>query len=148
MRELTADTVVALHALHLMLRKRKPVTIQEIHESGGFEVDLIRAIVGKLRRKGLILSRSGHGYVPTRAPGEISIRDVVEAVDDPASPTAPCGGYFDACLTRASCILAPLCRNAEQGYQETLRSFTLADLMDVPPDVPNCVDSRSKTGAS
>ena len=142
MRELTAATIAALHALHLMLRRQKPMSIREIQQSGGFDSELIRAVVGKLRNAGLVGSRSGHGYVLAKAPGEISIRDVVDVVDLPSAPTAPCGGNFAACQTRAACILAPLCRNAEAGYQETLRSFTLAELMDVPMDVPNCLDSR------
>jgi len=148
MKELSASTILALHALHLMLRKRKPVTLREIHGSSRFDSDLIRAIVGKLRKSGLIRGRSGHGYVLAKAPGEIALQDVIQAVEKPAPPTAPCGGNFEACATRASCFLAPLCQRAEEGFQGALRSFTLAELADIPVDLPNCVDPGLKSAAS
>lgn len=148
MRELTAATVLALHALHLMLKKNKPVTLKEIRRSSGFGIARVRPVIGKLRHAGLIRRRSGHGYMLSKAPGEISIRDVVQAVDEAKPPTSPCGGDYDACDSRASCIFAPLCRHAEQGFQETLRSFTLAELVNVPLDLPNCLDPKVRVEAS
>ncbi|MBI3854905.1 MAG: hypothetical protein HY293_04360, partial [Planctomycetes bacterium] len=55
---------------------------------------------------------------------------------------------YDACDSRASCILAPICRSAEKGYQEALRSFTLAELANIPLDLPNCLDPAVQAGAS
>ena len=51
-------------------------------------------------------------------------------------------GDYDACASRASCLLAPLCRSAEASFEESLRRFTLADLEDTAVDLPNCVDPR------
>jgi Rrf2 family protein len=144
MRGLTADMMLALHALHLMLRKRKPVTIAEIRKSSGFDFRPVRSVMAKLRLYELIRSRSGHGFVLAKAPGEITIQNVMQAIDQPQPPTSPCSGDFEACASRASCLLAPLCRSVDQGLQETLRSFTLAELMDVPLGLPNCLDPKSK----
>ena len=142
MRELSSSGIVALHALHLMMRRNLPVSLEEIQESSGFSRELIHGVLPGLLRNGLIHKGAGRGYVLTRSPGEISLRQILQAVEEPRSPTAPCGGDFERCDTRASCLLAPLCRQAEQGFQETLRSFTLADLRDQPPGVPNCLDPR------
>lgn len=144
MKPLTTDTVLALHALHLMMIKNRAVTVPEIQRSSGFAPDHIRGVLATLAESGLIRSSSAGKYVLTKAPGEITIHQVVKAVDEPRTPTAPCGGDYDACATRGSCILAPLCRTAEQGFQETLRSFTLAELMGLPPELPACLDPQSK----
>lgn len=148
MRDLTGAVIVALHALHLMLRKRKPVAHGEIRRSSGFAMDRIRTALWKLERNGVVKRVPRRGYVLAKAPGEIALLDVVRIIDEPRPPTAPCGGDYDACASRASCILAPVCRNADQGYQEALRSFTLAELTDVPPALPNCLDPRVKAEAS
>lgn len=148
MRELSSSGIVALHALHLMMRRNQPVSPDEIQESSGFPRELIRAVLPGLLRDGLIQKSTGRGYVLARSPGEISLRQILQAVEEPRSPIAPCGGDFERCETRASCLLAPLCREAEQGFQETLRSFTLADLRDQPPGVPNCLDPRFRAETS
>jgi Rrf2 family protein len=142
MRELTADTALGLHALHLMVKKDKPASLKEISRSSGFKISQVRRVLVKIRQAGLIESRPARGYVLARPPGEISVRDVVCAIETAQAPKAPCGGDFDECASRASCILAPLCRKAEHGFQEALASFTLADLRNVPVDLPNCLDSR------
>src|SRR4051812_24525059 len=139
MKELSRDTVLALFAMHLLLRKRKPASLQEIRRAGAFSRPEVRGVIDKLRKGGLIRTRSHHGYVLARAPGEISILDVARMLDAPRPPVAPCGGDYDACASRASCLLAPLCRSAEVSFEESLRRFTLADMEGIPVDLPNCV---------
>lgn len=142
MRTLTEATILALHALHLMMLKKEPVRAFEVSRTSGFPLPRIRQVARKLRKAGLIAGASGRGFTLAKGAGEISIRDIVSAVDEPEAPTAPCGGNYDACVNRASCILAPLCRSAEESHQETLRSFTLAELLGNPPDLPNCADPK------
>jgi len=145
MKELSHETVLGLFAMQLLLRKRKPTSLQEISLAGAFPRPEVRGVIDKLRRGGLIRNRSNHGYVLARAPGEISILDVVRMLDAPKPPAAPCGGDYDACASRASCLLAPLCRSAEASFEEALRRFTLADMEGSPVDLPNCVDPRVRT---
>jgi Rrf2 family protein len=142
MGPLTSGTVLAIHSLHLMMRRDRPVTITEIQRSSGFHRNEIRSIANRLRRAELIRSEPGRGYVLARAAGEITLEKILQAVEPASPPTAPCGGNFDACDVRGSCILAPLCRNAEQGYQETIRTFTLAELTDKAPELPICMDPK------
>ncbi len=148
MKELSATVILALHALHAMMLKRNPVSIHGIGTSSGFAIKRVRQVIQKLRNSELVESRPGRGFVLSKAPGEISIQDVIRAIEEPMPPKAPCGGDFDSCASRASCILAPLCRNAGQSYQETLRSFTLAELMSAPLSIPNCLDPKIRHEAS
>jgi len=139
MKELSAVTVLALHALHAMMLKATPVSVPDIARSSGSESKGIRSILARLQREGLVRSRRGRGFILARSPAEITLQEIIRAVGDARPPAAPCGGDFEACDSRASCILAPLCRNAESGFQETLRAFTLAELRRSPLDLPNCV---------
>jgi Rrf2 family protein len=147
MRELSEATVLALHALQAMMLKGTPLSIPEMARSSGFDGARIRPLLARLQREDLVHSRPGRGFVLTRSPGEITLHEIIQAIGESKPPGAPCGGDFDACASRASCILVPLCRKAEQGFQETLRTFTLAELRGLPLDLPNCVApvSRSRT---
>lgn len=148
MKELTASMIVALHSLHRMMRRGGAVAAKEIRQSSGFAADRVRAVLSRLRRAGLIRSRPGRGYVLAKAPGEITVLDIARSIEPPKPPTSPCSGNFEACAVRGSCILAPLCREADGGYQATLRSYTLAELFEEPLDLPPCVDPKTTTKAS
>jgi Rrf2 family protein len=147
MKGLSEASILALHGLHVLLRKQAPVRMKEIQKTSGFDLRRIRSVIRKLRRAGLIRS-TRRGYILARAPGEISILEVVRSIDAPRPPTAPCSGDYDACATRASCLLAPICRDAERAFRETLHSYTLADFEDVAVDLPNCRDPKLRTAAS
>ena len=148
MRELSEATILALHALHTMVLKREPVSIEEVRRSSGVKAARVRQIVAKLQRAGLVEGRAGRGYLLAKAPGQISIQDIVRSIEKPQTPSAPCGGNYEACASRASCFLAPLCHSADQSHQDVLRTFTLAELMDVPLDTPNCLDPKLRIKAS
>lgn len=144
MKPLSTETVLALHALHLMMIKTKPVSIKEVRQSSGFAADRIHSVLEKLSEAGLVRKPAGGRYALAKAPGEITIKELTDVLSEPETPTGPCGGDYEACDSRAACILSPLCRQAGEGYQETLRSFTLAELMGIPPDLPNCLDPKVK----
>jgi Rrf2 family protein len=147
MKALSSETVLALHALHGMMRKGTPVTVREIGRSSGFREERIRPVLARLREAGLIEGRRGRGFVLARSPGEITLRAILDVTDVPRPPTAPCDGDFDSCASRAACMLAPLCRAAEKGFQEALRSYTLSELGRVPLDLPNCLATGVRAGA-
>ena len=142
MRPLTEGTVLALHALQLMMLKQGPVALQDISRSSGFPAERIRWVVGKLRKAGFVKNVPRRGFVLQKAPGEITVQELVLAIEEAAPPTAPCGGNYESCASRGSCILAPLCRITAESAQQALKSFTLADLIGARPDIPNCMDPR------
>lgn len=148
MSALSPTAVLALHALHLMMRRKGPVTRCEIRKSSGFPGKSVTALMPRLREAGLIRTRAGRGYVLAKSPGEIPVGDILRAVEAPCAPAAPCGGDFASCDSRAACVLAPLCRQAEEQFRHTLRSFTLAELRNQPPGIPNCLDPKIRAQAS
>lgn len=148
MKALTSTAILALHALHLMMRRKDAVSRREIQRSSGFPGKAVQALMPRLRQAGFIRAVPGRGYALAKAPGEIPLEDLFRVVEKPSAPEAPCGGDFDACATRAACVLAPLCRQAEEGFRKALRSFTLAELADRSPEIPNCLDKKLRAEAS
>ena len=145
---MSPTAILALHALHLMMRRKDAVSRREIQRSSGFAGKAVHALMPRLREAGFIRTIPGRGFALAKAPGEIPLEDLLRAVVEPCVPEAPCGGDFDACDTRAACVLAPLCRQAEEEFRKTLRSFTLAELADRPPEIPNCLDPKLRAEAS
>jgi Rrf2 family protein len=148
MKALSRTAILALHALHLLMRRKDAVSRREIQRSSGFPGKAVRALMPRLRQAGFIRTIPGRGYALAKAPGEIPLEDLLRSVEEPCAPKAPCGGDFDACASRAACVLAPLCRQAEEQFRNTLRTFTLAELMNLPPGLPNCLDPKLRAEAS
>lgn len=154
MKELSESTVRALGALHLLMQAKRPLSTPTLARRVKAPVRLLHGILSKLALAGLVQGRVGRGFVLARAPGEIRLEDIIHAMEEPAKPSAPCGGNFDACPTRASCVLSVLCRKADESFTEAMRTFTLEDLRELTPDVPNCMDpavrslTRTKNGSA
>jgi Rrf2 family protein len=147
MREFGTDAILGVHAMHLLVQKGRAVSLRELRRSGGFPLASARTVLHRLQEAGLVASRPRRGYVLSRAAGEITLLDILRAVQQPEAPRAPCGGDFENCDSRASCVLSPVCRAAQQGFEESLRSFTLAELAKAPLGLPNCADPRVRPEA-
>lgn len=97
----------------------QPVPIVEIAEARGVPLHVVEQLFGSLRRAGLLQSQRGMrgGYSFRRPPSEITVLDVVEAVDgELASPEAMANG------------LDTIWRDALQGLVDTLGGATVAEL--------------------
>lgn len=76
---------------HLARHTEESVSAREIAREYQIPAELLAKILQRLARKGLLLSQQGTrgGYVLARNPSEISIVDVIEALDGPIGIT-PC----------------------------------------------------------
>jgi Rrf2 family protein len=92
--KLSRSTVYALEAVLQMARSRTgaPISSGDLAAASGMPVRYLLTILGKLTRKGILASRRGidGGYVLARPPGEITLLELVEAVDGPL--TQLCSG--------------------------------------------------------
>ncbi len=93
-------------------------------------------ILKLLARGGLLVSRrgSGGGYAMTGEPGDVSIADIVAAVDGPISLTecldAPGGG----CDLEPSCPARGNWRKINDAVRHALEGVTLADMAEPLPE--------------
>jgi Rrf2 family protein len=92
--KLSRSTVYALEAVLQLARSRTgaPISSGDLAAASGMPVRYLLTILGKLTRNGILASRRGidGGYVLARPPGEITLLELVEAVEGPL--TQLCGG--------------------------------------------------------
>ena len=76
----------------------RPVHIRVISERQAIPARYLEQIFQRLRRAGLIRSKRGPGggYTLARAPEEISLREIIEALEGPLSENLKMGPHDDA----------------------------------------------------
>ena len=111
----------------------RPISIKRIASEEGISPEFLEQIFFKLKKSGIISSvrGPGGGFILTRKPGEVTIKDVLEAVGEPTFPT-PCTDPDDP----DRCERKPLCHVTEtwQQFNEVINNFlnglTLKDVLE------------------
>jgi Rrf2 family iron-sulfur cluster assembly transcriptional regulator len=119
----TAMIDVALHG------SDNPVTLAAVSERQKISLSYLEQLFGKLRRHGLVDSvrGPGGGYNLARAAGEVSVADIILAVDEPIDATQ-CGGR-ENCHDDRRCMTHELWAGLNAHIFSFLRGVTLADLV-------------------
>lgn len=133
----------ALHCCVVLTAADRPVPaarLAELHDVSG---SYLAKVLQSLSRAGLVHSTQGNagGYALTRAAGEITVLDVVTAVDGPAPAftcteirqRGPLATPAAQCVT--PCAIARAMTAADEAWRTALRAVTIADLArDVTDD--------------
>lgn len=106
-----------------------PVTLAGISERQTISLSYLEQLFGKLRRNHLVVSvrGPGGGYNIARPLEQISVADIVRAVDEPLD-TTQCGGRGD-CDHAHECMTHDLWTSLNAHIHDYLRSVSLADLV-------------------
>ncbi|MEZ7911495.1 MAG: Fe-S cluster assembly transcriptional regulator IscR [Propionivibrio sp.] len=107
-----------------------PVTLAGISERQNISLSYLEQLFGKLRRHHLVDSvrGPGGGYCLSRPSVQITVADIVRAVDEPLDATQ-CGGY-ENCKDEERCMTHELWSTLNRKMYEYLTSVTLFDLVD------------------
>ena len=107
-----------------------PVTLAGISERQKISLSYLEQLFGKLRRCNLVDSvrGPGGGYCLARPVGQISVADIVRAVDESFDATQ-CGGR-ENCKDEDRCMTHELWSTLNFKMYEYLSSVTLSDLVD------------------
>ena len=110
------------------------VSTKRIAEEFGIPAELLAKILQRLAKQGLVVSQNGPkgGYALGRRPSEITIGDVVRAIEGPVN--------IVSCLEDNDCPQAPRCnlrrpiQKVQAAISQVLDSMSLAELAgdDVP----------------
>ncbi len=86
-------------------------------------------IIIPLKSAGLVTSQRGShgGYSLSRPPAEITVRDVISAIEGKIAAVA-CVEDPESCARSASCVAARVWRRLSEDIEGSLASFTLAEL--------------------
>jgi Rrf2 family protein len=136
MLRLSKKADYALMALkHLAVRgDRSSSSAREIAEMYGIPIELMAKVLQRLVRRGLLLSQQGTrgGYQLARTPKQISVADVIQAIDGPVTVTA-CTTDDGQCEQFSKCnVRDPLWRVRER-ILSALGECTIAELAADPP---------------
>lgn len=126
------------------------VTLSEIAGRQGISLSYLEQLFARLRRSGLVDSvrGPGGGYNLALAPGEISIAEIILAINENIDATR-CGGDKN-CDGEERCLTHYLWEDLSQRIHEFLSGITLADLVNKPTvqEVARRQDDRTRVTAS
>jgi len=132
MRLTTKGRFAVTAMVDLALRQKGgPVTLSAISERQHISLSYLEQLFGKLRRHKLVSSvrGPGGGYNLACPAGEITVTDIVVAVDEPLDATQ-CGGKENCVDGEKRCMTHDLWATLNTKMFEYLSSVTLQDLVD------------------
>jgi len=122
---------------HLALRgDAASSSAREIAELYAIPIELMAKVLQRLVRRGLLASHQGTrgGYQLARIPAEISVADVIQAIDGPVTVTACSTDDDGQCEQYSKCNVRDPLWKVKQRILSALGECTIADLAaDVPP---------------
>lgn len=129
----TAMIDVAMHGTH------GPVTLAAVSERQKISLSYLEQLFGKLRRHGLVESvrGPGGGYNLARPSDDVSVADVIVAVDEQIDATQ-CGGKED-CHGDRRCMTHELWASLNDHIFAYLRAVSLGELVRKQLEAPDVV---------
>jgi Rrf2 family iron-sulfur cluster assembly transcriptional regulator len=130
MRLTTKGRFAVTAMLDLALQdEQKPVTLAGISERQGISLSYLEQLFSRLRRNGLVKSvrGPGGGYRVAKNPREISVSEIIAAVDELIDATQ-CGGK-ENCHDDRRCMTHDLWSSLNHKILEYLSGVSLADLV-------------------
>ncbi|NHR06262.1 Fe-S cluster assembly transcriptional regulator IscR [Chromobacterium haemolyticum] len=140
MRLTTKGRFAVTAMLDLALRESGgPVTLAGISERQGISLSYLEQLFGKLRRAELVDSvrGPGGGYTLAKATIDISVADIITAVDEPVDATQ-CGGR-ENCRGNQRCMTHDLWTNLNVTIFDYLSKVSLASLVEQQKTKENTV---------
>ncbi|MBM3147713.1 MAG: Rrf2 family transcriptional regulator [Actinobacteria bacterium] len=107
------------------------VPLSQIAAAEQIPAPFLERILGRLREAGLVTARRGvaGGYRLARAPGEVTVADVVSAVEDPR-PLLDCLERPDVCGRIGTCRARKAWSRLDEAIAGALAGVTLGDLLE------------------
>ena len=107
-----------------------PVTLAAISQRQKISLSYLEQLFGKIRRCALVNSvhGPGGGYRLAKDSGQVSIAEIIHAVDEPLDSTQ-CGGK-ESCRDGEKCLTHDLWANLNQHIVEYLGAITLKQVVD------------------
>ncbi len=113
-------------------RRGRPTPVRDIAERTGLPQPYLEQILLALKGAGLVRSKRGvgGGYILARDPQEITVAEIIRAVDGPIS----LGDFGDphtngSCDHEGQCVLLSIWKNVGDEMRRLLGAFTLAQIV-------------------
>jgi len=132
MRLTTKGRFAVTAMIDLALRQQNgPVTLAGISQRQKISLSYLEQLFGKLRRHALVQSTRGPGggYTLARPMADISVADIIYAVDEPLDATQ-CGGKENCGDNDQRCMTHDLWASLNRVMVDYLDSVNLQDLVE------------------
>lgn len=118
----------------------------ELAEQAGLEMPTVAKVLKPLAQAGLVEGFRGvnGGYRLARPASEISLVEIVEAMEGPLGMTE-CSVHAGACGIEHSCGVRANWRRINDVVADALRGVTLAEMLAPPPPRPTRKTGSNKT---
>ncbi len=122
----TAMLDLAIH------QKQGTVALSEVAQRQGISLAYLEQLFAQLRRRGLVTSTRGPGggYSLARVPEEISVAQVIDAIDENIDATRCRGGKN--CAEHSECLTHYLWAELSDHIRGFLTGVTLGNLVEQP----------------
>ena len=109
--------------------EKKPVTLTDIAKRQEISLSYLEQLFARLRRCGMVegVRGPGGGYQLSRSPENISIAEIISAVDETIDSTR-CGGKGN-CQNSQPCLTHDLWMGLSEQIRHYLNSITLQDVL-------------------
>ena len=110
---------------------KKPMQIKMIAEHEDISSKYLEQLIAMLKMAGLVRSVRGPrgGYMLTRPPAEITLKEVFLTLDGPTVP-ANCTEHAEFSPRCPDCAMRQVWQELQDSISVVLDAYTLADLMD------------------
>ncbi len=111
--------------------EKKVISLKAISQSTGISKRYLDQLAISLKNASLIKGRSGRngGFALTRAPGQISIAEIIQAATGPVD-IAECVVRPEICIQSEFCTCRLFLALIDRRLNDIFNDFTLADLLD------------------
>ena len=140
----------ALLSLALHAEREGPTSVRDIAERTGLPQPYLEQILLALKGAGLVRSKRGvgGGYVLARSPDDITLGEIVSAVDGPIAVGDFGLPHQDgACDHEGQCVLLDVWAGAGEHMRRHLDSYTLADCVRRARNFTGVDDEQAKEHA-
>ncbi len=130
--QITRETDYAIRCiLYVASSENGTAVVGEISKAQSVPKTFAAKIMQKLQRAGLVKSKRGvkGGYTLTRRPSDITLLDVIEAIEGPLSLNV-CVIDQNSCDRVSHCTIHPVWIKLRDVFAEHLSKYTLEDLID------------------
>lgn len=113
------------------------VALKEIAKVKNLSLSYISQIIIPLKNAGLVQSKEGHlgGYRLTKPPREITMMEILEALEGPITPVRCCDNKAGKCGSEAYCNVKFTWQDARALLSQFLRTKTLEDIIHHPQKI-------------
>ena len=124
--------VMSLLAFQYRFDRNESLSVNEIADKTGLTAASISKILKTLTNAALVSSTRGKngGYCLSKAPEDISVADIVEALEGPIALTACVETSIEPCNAKQSCFLSGHWEKINTVVDNALRGMSLADLVN------------------